>query len=63
MELKFQVQGRIAKPVDDVFDAVYNPEKHGTSPTSRVGAVPVYARKVEPGRSTTAAPPTCGRLA
>jgi uncharacterized protein YndB with AHSA1/START domain len=27
MELKFQVHGRIAKPVSEVFDAVYNPEK------------------------------------
>lgn len=27
MELKFEVQGRIAKPVDEVFDAVYNPDK------------------------------------
>ena len=27
MELKFQVHGRIAKPVDEVFDAVYNPTK------------------------------------
>jgi uncharacterized protein YndB with AHSA1/START domain len=27
MELKFQVLGRIAKPVDEVFDAVYNPQK------------------------------------
>jgi uncharacterized protein YndB with AHSA1/START domain len=27
MELKFQVQTRIQKPVADVFDAVYNPDK------------------------------------
>jgi len=27
MELKFQVQTRIQKSVDEVFDAVYNPEK------------------------------------
>ncbi|HEY2846507.1 MAG TPA: SRPBCC domain-containing protein [Pyrinomonadaceae bacterium] len=27
MELKFQVQTRIQKPVEDVFDAVYNPGK------------------------------------
>jgi uncharacterized protein YndB with AHSA1/START domain len=27
MEFKFQVQGRIAKPVAEVFDAVYNPTK------------------------------------
>jgi uncharacterized protein YndB with AHSA1/START domain len=27
VELKFQVQGRIAKPVAEVFDAVYNPQK------------------------------------
>lgn len=27
MELKFQVQTRIQKPVAEVFDAVYNPEK------------------------------------
>jgi uncharacterized protein YndB with AHSA1/START domain len=27
MELKFQVYGKIAKPVTDVFDAVYNPKK------------------------------------
>jgi uncharacterized protein YndB with AHSA1/START domain len=27
MELKFQIQGRIAKPVAEVFDAVYNPKK------------------------------------
>jgi uncharacterized protein YndB with AHSA1/START domain len=27
MDLKFQVHGRIAKPVDEVFDAVYNPTK------------------------------------
>jgi uncharacterized protein YndB with AHSA1/START domain len=26
MELKFQVQARIAKPVADVFDGVYNPK-------------------------------------
>lgn len=27
MELKFQVQTRIQKPVEEVFDAVYNPDK------------------------------------
>lgn len=27
MELRFQVHGRIAKPVDEVFDAVYDPKK------------------------------------
>ena len=27
MELKFQVQTKIQKPLADVFDAVYNPEK------------------------------------
>jgi uncharacterized protein YndB with AHSA1/START domain len=27
MDLKFQVYGKIAKPVADVFDAVYNPKK------------------------------------
>jgi uncharacterized protein YndB with AHSA1/START domain len=27
MELKFKVFGRIARPVSEVFDAVYNPEK------------------------------------
>lgn len=27
MELKFQVQLKIQKPVEDVFDAVYDPEK------------------------------------
>jgi uncharacterized protein YndB with AHSA1/START domain len=27
MELKFQVYGKIRKPVADVFDAVYNPKK------------------------------------
>ena len=27
MELKFQVAGRIARPVSEVFDAVVNPEK------------------------------------
>jgi len=27
MELKFQVYAKIAKPVADVFDAVYNPKK------------------------------------
>jgi uncharacterized protein YndB with AHSA1/START domain len=27
MELKFQVQGKIARPVEEVFDAVYNPAK------------------------------------
>jgi uncharacterized protein YndB with AHSA1/START domain len=27
MKLKFQVQIKIQKPVDDVFDAVYDPEK------------------------------------
>ena len=27
MELKFQVQGKIRKPVTEVFDAVYNPNK------------------------------------
>lgn len=27
MELKFQVQGKIKKPVNEVFDAVYNPKK------------------------------------
>ena len=27
MELRFQVYGKIAKPVADVFDAVYNPSK------------------------------------
>jgi uncharacterized protein YndB with AHSA1/START domain len=27
MELKFQVHGRIARPVAEVFDAVYNPDK------------------------------------
>ncbi|HSL71448.1 MAG TPA: SRPBCC family protein [Longimicrobiales bacterium] len=27
MELKFQVHGKIAKPVAEVFDAVYNPKK------------------------------------
>lgn len=27
MELKFQVQTKIQKPVNEVFDAVYNPEK------------------------------------
>ena len=27
MELKFQVYGKIRKPVSEVFDAVYNPEK------------------------------------
>lgn len=29
MELKFQVYGKIAKPVAEVFDAVYNPDKLG----------------------------------
>jgi uncharacterized protein (UPF0297 family) len=27
MELKFQVQGKIKKPVTEVIDAVYNPKK------------------------------------
>lgn len=27
MELKFQVQTKIQKPIDEVFDAVYNPSK------------------------------------
>ena len=27
MELKFRVQTKIQKPVDEVFDAVYNPQK------------------------------------
>ena len=27
MELKFQVQTKVQKPLDEVFDAVYNPEK------------------------------------
>jgi uncharacterized protein YndB with AHSA1/START domain len=27
MELRFQVYGKIAKPVAEVFDAVYNPDK------------------------------------
>lgn len=27
MELRFEVHGRIEKPVDEVFDAVYNPKK------------------------------------
>jgi uncharacterized protein YndB with AHSA1/START domain len=27
MELRFQVYGKIAKPVAEVFDAVYNPSK------------------------------------
>ena len=27
MELKFQVQAKIARPRDEVFDAVYSPEK------------------------------------
>lgn len=27
MELKFEVNGRIAKPVDEVFEAVYDPKK------------------------------------
>ncbi|MEJ7623272.1 MAG: SRPBCC domain-containing protein [Pyrinomonadaceae bacterium] len=27
MELKFQVQTKIQKPIDEVFDAVYNPQK------------------------------------
>ena len=27
MELKFQVQAKIKKPVEEVFDAVYNPKK------------------------------------
>ena len=27
MELKFEVHGKIAKPVAEVFDAVYNPQK------------------------------------
>ena len=27
MELKFQVQAKIRKPVDEVFEAVHNPEK------------------------------------
>ena len=27
MELKFEVSGRIARPVDEVFEAVVNPEK------------------------------------
>ena len=27
MELKFEVQARIQKPVNEVFDAVYNPDK------------------------------------
>jgi uncharacterized protein YndB with AHSA1/START domain len=27
MELKFQVQGKIKKPVTEVFEAIYNPKK------------------------------------
>ena len=27
MDLKFEVSGRIARPVDEVFEAVVNPEK------------------------------------
>jgi uncharacterized protein YndB with AHSA1/START domain len=27
MDLKFQIQTKIQKPIDEVFDAVYNPEK------------------------------------
>lgn len=27
MELKFQVQAKIQKPIEEVFDGVYNPEK------------------------------------
>ena len=27
MELRFQVYGKIARPVAEVFDAVYNPDK------------------------------------
>ena len=29
MELRFEFQGKIQKPVSDVFDAVYNPKKLG----------------------------------
>ena len=27
MELKFEVQAKIKRPISDVFDAVYNPNK------------------------------------
>jgi uncharacterized protein YndB with AHSA1/START domain len=27
MELKFEVQAKIKKPINEVFDAVYNPKK------------------------------------
>ena len=27
MELKFRIQTKIQKPVEEVFDAIYNPEK------------------------------------
>lgn len=33
MQLKFQVQTKIQKPVAEVFDAVYNPTKLNASPT------------------------------
>lgn len=48
MELKFQVQTKIQKPVEEVFDAVYNPEKlSGYFTTGRASAPLVEGTTVE----------------
>lgn len=41
MELEFQVRTKIMKPVDEVFDAVYNPEKLSRYFTSGGASAPL----------------------
>ena len=41
MELKFQVSAKIAKPVEEVFDAVYDPKKLGSYFTTGGASAPL----------------------
>src|SRR5438445_2589269 len=57
MELKFQVQTKIQKPVAEVFDAVYNPDKlsgyftnGGASAPLKEGTTIVWAFADTPGQ-------------
>jgi uncharacterized protein YndB with AHSA1/START domain len=64
MELKFQVYAKIAKPVAEVFDAVYDPRKLSAYFTTG-GPVPRSTR-APPSRGTSPtsrarSPCTCGK--
>ena len=53
MDLKFRVQTKIQKPIDEVFDAVYNPRKLEKYFTTKSASGPLDAGTTVYGNGIT----------